>query len=100
MINIEDLKKIVEDFYSSLYKKNDLDEAKQEEYLKFNNRLKISMDDKNFLEEPIKIDEIKDAIKKQKLQKAPGPDGLPVAYYKTFGEILQAPKKIYYLYHL
>lgn len=56
MATFKDMKEILEDVYSLLYKRKDLGEAKQEEYLNINNIMKISIEDKNILEEPIKME--------------------------------------------
>uniref|UniRef100_A0A670ZBU0 Uncharacterized protein n=1 Tax=Pseudonaja textilis TaxID=8673 RepID=A0A670ZBU0_PSETE len=40
------------------------------------------------LEGNITMMELTEALKKQNVGKAPGPDGLPVEFYKTFQEIL------------
>lgn len=36
----------------------------------------------------IRDEEIKDAIKSMKIKKSPGPDGLPVEFYRRFAKVL------------
>uniref|UniRef100_A0A670IRT8 Reverse transcriptase domain-containing protein n=1 Tax=Podarcis muralis TaxID=64176 RepID=A0A670IRT8_PODMU len=53
----------------------------------------IPTDKKEQLNTPIKIEEIKEAIKDLKRGKAPGPDGFTASYYKEMKSVLMMPLK-------
>uniref|UniRef100_A0A670Z2G2 Reverse transcriptase domain-containing protein n=1 Tax=Pseudonaja textilis TaxID=8673 RepID=A0A670Z2G2_PSETE len=61
------------------------------QYLQNVNLPKISKEIEEMLESNITMMELSQALKKQNNGKAPGPDGLPVEFYKTFQELLCIP---------
>uniref|UniRef100_A0A670HXR6 Reverse transcriptase domain-containing protein n=1 Tax=Podarcis muralis TaxID=64176 RepID=A0A670HXR6_PODMU len=87
---IEDPNEIKEkflQFYETLYKrKEDEDTIEIERYLEKNGGERLTDDEKSHLNKPITTDEVKEAIKKMKPGKAPGPDGLSQKYYKVLEE--------------
>uniref|UniRef100_A0A670IB05 Reverse transcriptase domain-containing protein n=1 Tax=Podarcis muralis TaxID=64176 RepID=A0A670IB05_PODMU len=75
-------------FYEQLYKKGEEDPTKIEKYLENCKGKTITEEERLQLNRPINIEEIQNAMKKMKLGKAPGPDGLPAKYYKVLGSQL------------
>uniref|UniRef100_A0A803T3V9 Reverse transcriptase domain-containing protein n=1 Tax=Anolis carolinensis TaxID=28377 RepID=A0A803T3V9_ANOCA len=72
-----------EEFYTTLYKEENIDQDKIEEYLgaqKFN---KITDDQRELLNKEITKEEIKKAMNSMKPNKAPGPDGFPIYFYRV-----------------
>lgn len=65
-ISLKDMEATVEKFYQTLYKENNLNKDMQNEYLKVNNKLRISEEQKKILEDKLSINEIEEAMKKQK----------------------------------
>uniref|UniRef100_A0A670Z4I1 Reverse transcriptase domain-containing protein n=1 Tax=Pseudonaja textilis TaxID=8673 RepID=A0A670Z4I1_PSETE len=84
-------KEIIYDFYKHLYKKEDIDEEKVKQYLQNANLPKIPKEIEEMLGSNITMMELSQALKKQNNGKAPGPDGFPVEFYKTFQESLCIP---------
>lgn len=70
-------------FYEQLYTSDPVDTEQQESFL---NQLDRKLDDKTraTCEGPVTQDELTAALNKMHLSKSPGPDGLPVEFYKTF----------------
>lgn len=68
-------------FYSSLYTS---DGPQDNGFVENLDLPTISDEDKAILEEPISMNEISQAIKLMRNRKAPGPDGYPIEFYKTF----------------
>uniref|UniRef100_A0A670ILN7 Reverse transcriptase domain-containing protein n=1 Tax=Podarcis muralis TaxID=64176 RepID=A0A670ILN7_PODMU len=77
-------------FYEQLYKKDEEELTHIERYLENCKGKTITDEEKLQLNRPINIEEIQCAIKKMKLGKAPGPDGLSAKYYKVLGNQLSA----------
>uniref|UniRef100_A0A670IGS1 Reverse transcriptase domain-containing protein n=1 Tax=Podarcis muralis TaxID=64176 RepID=A0A670IGS1_PODMU len=83
---IEDPKEIKENFlkfYEKLYKKEKEDITQIEKYLENYRGRNITEEERTRLNNPITTEEIQGAIRKMKLGKAPGPDGLSAKYYKV-----------------
>ena len=79
----ENVKKVVFDFYKSLYNSEPEDEASQNLMLsKVNKRL--SVDKKNSLDTPITKDELYESLLDLKNNKSPGIDGLTKEFYVCF----------------
>ena len=73
---------IFTDYYTRLYKHEATDRDKQDKYLTFTKPLPDC--DKNIIDTPIQLNDIKTAIQKLNGNKSPGPDGLTAEFYKTF----------------
>uniref|UniRef100_A0A670IIA8 Reverse transcriptase domain-containing protein n=1 Tax=Podarcis muralis TaxID=64176 RepID=A0A670IIA8_PODMU len=80
-------KKFLE-FYEELYKRGEEDTTQIERYLKRHKGKTITEEERLQLNKPISIEEVQNAIKKMKIGKAPGPDGLSAKYYKVLGNQL------------
>uniref|UniRef100_A0A670I8A5 Reverse transcriptase domain-containing protein n=1 Tax=Podarcis muralis TaxID=64176 RepID=A0A670I8A5_PODMU len=80
-------KKFLE-FYEELYKKGEEDTTQIDRYLKRHKGKTITEEERAQLNKPISIEEVQNAIKKMKIGKAPGPDGLSAKYYKVLGNQL------------
>jgi endonuclease/exonuclease/phosphatase family metal-dependent hydrolase len=76
------VKKIFTDYYTRLYKREATDTDRQNKYLTYTKPLPDC--DRNKIDTPIQLDDIKKSIKKLNDNKAPGPDGLTAEFYKTF----------------
>ena len=82
---VADNKRIKKAFYtvfSKLYQKQEIPLDKIENYLNNQNLPKLSQIQKTRINSPITNQEIIDAIKKLKIGKTPGPDGISTGYYK------------------
>uniref|UniRef100_A0A803THX2 Reverse transcriptase domain-containing protein n=1 Tax=Anolis carolinensis TaxID=28377 RepID=A0A803THX2_ANOCA len=88
---MKDKLKIFEELYKELYQAGKCSKGKIHKYVKTNWTVKIEETDRELLEAPIKKEEIEQVIRKLKIGKAPGPDGLGPEYYKTF-EAMITPK--------
>uniref|UniRef100_A0A803TR72 Reverse transcriptase domain-containing protein n=1 Tax=Anolis carolinensis TaxID=28377 RepID=A0A803TR72_ANOCA len=78
---------VIEEFhkyYTQLYKEEDIDVSEIADYLGKQKLDKISDTQRELLNKEISEDEIRRAIKSMKTNKAPGPDGFPASFYKTF----------------
>ncbi len=76
-------------FYNTLYSsQGDLDKQKFDSFFADLNLLQLSDRDRNFLEAPIKIEEISHAIRSMPPNKSPGLSGLPADFYRTFEHII------------
>ena len=76
-------------FYNTLYTSHgDLDKQKLDNFFINLNLPQLSEEDKNFLEAPLTLEEIIQAIKNMQLNKSPGLDGFPVDFYRAFEDIL------------
>ncbi|KAF7244640.1 hypothetical protein EYD10_09237 [Varanus komodoensis] len=87
------IKKIVEDFFAKLYQNKEISIEKVNEYIRKGKLPKIPEKYRKALNEEVTMTEITEAIKRQKNDKTPGPDGLPAEFYKTFEGILSMPLK-------
>lgn len=77
------------EYYTDLYKSRGIREG--EEMDSFFSKISIPVieeADKEELEQPITLEEIKMAVAEMANNKSPGPDGLPTEIYKSYGEIL------------
>lgn len=90
-MNSEAMKNIVEEFYQILYKNKEVGKGKTKEYIKVNNKIFLSEEQKQELESNITINKTIGAVRKQKSQKALGPDGIPAEYYIKMEDILLPP---------
>uniref|UniRef100_A0A670JHA3 Reverse transcriptase domain-containing protein n=1 Tax=Podarcis muralis TaxID=64176 RepID=A0A670JHA3_PODMU len=83
-----EIKKSFINFYKNLYKREEGDVTEIGKYLEENRISSLSEEERNLLNKPIKAEEIQEAIKRMKLGKAPGPDGLSAKYYKVLDELV------------
>jgi hypothetical protein len=83
---IEEILEEASDFYATLYsdKLTHSQKKKAAEYLKVNCNRKLSERERQFCDEPIKLEELDAAIKKLPSGKAPGIDGLPAECFCQF----------------
>ena len=84
----KEIEKEIHEFFTKLYRKREGEEERWKHYLNNIPEWRLNYQQLEKLNEPITIEEIREAWRKQKSGKSPGPDGLPVEYYKTFEEIL------------
>lgn len=87
--NILDQKAILQEvksFYVALYASRDdsLVDTNLDETLENVQAPKLSIEDKDMLDEELTIEEVADALKKMKNNKSPGPDGFTVEFFKFF----------------
>ena len=76
-------------FYNTLYSsQGDLDKQKFDVFFANLNLPQLSDNDRDFLEAPLRIEEISQAIKSTPLNKSPGLDGHPTVFYRTFEDIV------------
>jgi hypothetical protein len=82
--DVEQIKQVVESFYKKLLGTNQLQftatKADRVRHLIF---VAISTDQAALLEKEITADEIKDTLFNMKTNKAPGPDGFPMEFFKS-----------------
>ena len=78
-------------FFSNLYKKQEISLEKIEKYLNKQNLPKLSQTQQAIINSPITNQEIIDDLKKLKIGKTPGPDGISAGYYKYFLEQIINP---------
>ena len=72
-------------YYESLYSSTNISLKTITEYLnKTNVDCVLTNDEKVRCDEPINTEELFSAVKSMKLNKVPGPDGLPIEFYLTF----------------
>uniref|UniRef100_A0A803TCP9 Reverse transcriptase domain-containing protein n=1 Tax=Anolis carolinensis TaxID=28377 RepID=A0A803TCP9_ANOCA len=74
------------EFYTNLYKKEEIDPDKISQYLGELRLSKITDQQRELLNKEITLEEIKNALKVIKPNKAPGSDGFPVSFYKALQE--------------
>uniref|UniRef100_A0A8C6XJK4 Reverse transcriptase domain-containing protein n=1 Tax=Naja naja TaxID=35670 RepID=A0A8C6XJK4_NAJNA len=84
----EEKKRIIQDYYGKLYYQDNIQEEKIKQYLQNAKLPQIPKDIEIMLEGNITMMELTETLKKQNTGKVPGPDGLPVEFYKTFQEVL------------
>uniref|UniRef100_A0A803SLD7 Reverse transcriptase domain-containing protein n=1 Tax=Anolis carolinensis TaxID=28377 RepID=A0A803SLD7_ANOCA len=84
----KEILKQFENFYKTLYKKDQIKKVDIMQYLGGKNLQKITDEQRELLNKPVDEEEIKKAIRKMDPNKAPGPDGFSVTYYRTFEEEL------------
>lgn len=97
LLNINEIKDAFEMFYKTLFTSED-NEASKDARNRCNNIIPIRISENEALPLKTKISmiEIVDAIKALKDDKAPGPDGLPIEFYKT--NIEWVTKDLYDIY--
>uniref|UniRef100_A0A2D4MQX7 Reverse transcriptase domain-containing protein n=1 Tax=Micrurus spixii TaxID=129469 RepID=A0A2D4MQX7_9SAUR len=83
----EDKKKITQEFFRKLYSQENIPEDITKQYLEKAGLTKIT-DTTRIMLERIMTMEITEAIKRQKNNNTPGPDGLPAELYKNLQESL------------
>ena len=76
-------------FYESLYQAEELDIKTNINYLKGLQLPQISILQREELDSPITLEEIRKAVKEMKKNKTPGADGIPIEFYQTFWEQLE-----------
>lgn len=81
-------KKIVQEFYSELYKQGEEDVEKIKKYILSTDMPSITDDQREILNKPITTTELDAALKKLKSNKTPGPYGIPGELYKAVQGIL------------
>uniref|UniRef100_R4GCU0 Reverse transcriptase domain-containing protein n=1 Tax=Anolis carolinensis TaxID=28377 RepID=R4GCU0_ANOCA len=74
------------EFFEELYKKEEVNPDKISQYLGELQLPKITEQQRESLNREITIEEIRKALKTMKPNKAPGPDGFPVCFYKILQE--------------
>ncbi|XP_068107367.1 alpha-protein kinase 2 isoform X1 [Hyperolius riggenbachi] len=86
----DEFSKFYKDLYSCLDRGRHpaFDANKLDQFLSRCRLPKLQKGDQDLLNAPITLAELLEAIKAIPLHKAPGPDGLPNVYYKTFQDIL------------
>lgn len=76
-------------FYETLYSsQGDLDKQKFDRFFSDLNLPQLTESDRDFLEAPIKLEEISQAIRSMPSNKSPGLDGLPADFYRAFVDII------------
>uniref|UniRef100_A0A803TK36 Reverse transcriptase domain-containing protein n=1 Tax=Anolis carolinensis TaxID=28377 RepID=A0A803TK36_ANOCA len=78
-------------YYKNLYSEDNIPKERVVQYLGEQDIKKLTETQREILNKKIEIEEIERAIKRLKANKAPGPDGLTTAYYKTFQDMLSIP---------
>ena len=96
--NEEDILKELHRHYQELYKHRPSDETARQYFLDLIDK-HLTEQQKRELDRPITLDEIKKAIKDMKLNKSPGPDGIPIEFYLEFIDII-APKLMIVFNHI
>jgi hypothetical protein len=88
---IEEILEEASDFYATLYsdKLTHSQKSKAAEYLQANCKRKLSERERQFCDEPIKLEELDAAVKKLPSGKAPGIDGLPFNFFCHFWDLLR-----------
>ena len=79
----EDIMRIATKYYQNLYTPNKVNTNTQNKLLK-NIKNRISQEQKEKLDAPITLEEIRTAIFQMKPGKSPGLDGIPVEFYQEF----------------
>ena len=83
---------IASEFYTDLYTPDKVD-SKMQDKLLGNIKNRISQEQKEKLDSPITIEELKTALFQMQSKKSPGLDGIPVEFYQEYWEDI----KYYYL---
>ena len=88
--NPKKIKENVQRFYKNLFKEDkiNLNHCKNflDEYKNYNPIGTLTNEEKIKLVEPIKNNEVKEAIENSPINKAPSPDGISFDFFKTFKE--------------
>jgi glutamyl-tRNA reductase len=86
--NITEIKKIIQDYFESLYS-NKFENLKEiERFLETYNHPKLNQENINHLNRSITQKVIETAIKSLPKEKSPGPDGFTAEFYQMFKEEL------------
>ena len=80
----EAVMKEIRQFYSQLYKTQNMSDHLLDNYLGDIVFPKITREDKDMLNLPISLEEIEIVVRQMKRQKCPGLDGLPIEFYQKF----------------
>ena len=84
----ENKMKIATNFYTKLYTPNRVDTKTQDKLLR-KIRKKINEEEKDKLDAPITIDELKTALFQMSKGKSPGLDGIPAEFYQEFWDLIK-----------
>ena len=84
----KEILKIAKDFYSDLYKKAQINEQEQENFLNKYDK-EISNNWHPHLTKPFEEKELFQALKSMEENKFPGKDGIPMEFYLTFWNIIK-----------
>lgn len=84
----KDIKKSFEVFFKNLYAQPETDESKMETFFDLIELPQVKDEQNKFLISDITDEEIKQAIRHLKTNKAPGPDGFPSEWYKEMNDLL------------
>lgn len=91
-INPQEINTCFKDFYETLYRSEcNQNSDTQETFLDQLQFQSLSDDIKNELDRNITVEELSEAIQNMNSGKAPGPDALPIEFYKTFKTKLAEP---------
>uniref|UniRef100_A0A803TMB0 Reverse transcriptase domain-containing protein n=1 Tax=Anolis carolinensis TaxID=28377 RepID=A0A803TMB0_ANOCA len=82
----EEILEVSREFFEELYKKEEVNPDNISQYLGELQLPKITEQQRESLNREITIEEIRKTLKTMKPNKAPGPDGFPVCFYKTLQE--------------
>lgn len=85
LTNTKEINKTFANFYNQLYKSEI--NPKVSDYEAFFSKIdlpELSMDQKDYLDSPITVEEVKSAILSMKARKSPGLDSFPSEYYKRY----------------
>jgi exonuclease III len=83
----EDMMNIAHTYYKNLYSKKETNSKSEEEANFLDQKIKITKEDSTMLDHKINLDELRSTLKTTK-DSAPGEDGIPYSYYKTFLDTL------------
>lgn len=96
--NEDEILKELHRHYTELYKHRPSDETARQYLLDMIDK-QLTEQQKRDLDRPITLKEIKEAIQDMKLNKSPGPDGIPIEFYIEFEDII-APKLLIIFNHI
>lgn len=92
LFNPHDINHEFQLFYETLYKtEHGIENTKAKTFLSSLSLPKLDPDDKNCLDANISEREVLEAMKSLQNNKAPGPDGFPIEFFKTFSDKLITP---------
>ena len=83
----EEVMKVQVDFYSKLYKSDGINQNDCNYFGQFITK-SVSENSRKVLNECISFDELTNALKKMKIGKSPGPDGIIIEFYKLYWDII------------